>query len=64
MATSRSVEPKLHLDPTVVAKARRLAAHAAEPVVRMARTSTTVSVERAVLRLAGLTGADAEGIPW
>jgi beta-lysine 5,6-aminomutase alpha subunit len=55
---------KLGLDPTVVDKARRLAAVAAEPVVRMARTHTTVSVERAVLRLAGLQGADAEGIPW
>jgi beta-lysine 5,6-aminomutase alpha subunit len=30
----------------------------------MAQTHTTVSVERAVLRLAGVHGADAEGIPW
>src|SRR6185312_14271986 len=37
---------------------------AAAPVVELARTHSTVSVERAVLRLAGLTGADAEGIPW
>ena len=29
----------------------------------MARAHTTVSVERAVLRLAGLSGADADGMP-
>jgi len=33
-------------------------------VVELARAHTTVSVERAVLRLAGLSGADVEGIPW
>src|SRR3954447_27012122 len=57
-------KPVLHLDQRVVRKARRLAERAAAPVVELARTHTTTSVERAVLRLAGLTGADAEGIPW
>src|SRR4051795_10822148 len=55
---------RLHLDLRTVRKARRLAERAAAPVIELARTSTTTSVERAVLRLAGLTGADAEGIPW
>jgi beta-lysine 5,6-aminomutase alpha subunit len=55
---------RLKLDARTVKKARRLAARAAAPVIELARTSTTTSVERAVLRLAGLTGADAEGIPW
>ncbi|MEU8270287.1 lysine 5,6-aminomutase subunit alpha [Sphaerisporangium sp. NPDC049002] len=55
---------KLGLDPAVIAKARALAARAAEPVIELARTHTTVSVERAVLRLAGVTGADADGTPW
>src|SRR6478672_8719727 len=55
---------KLELDPTVVRTARSLARKAGAPVVRLARTHTTVSVERAVLRLAGLAGADVEGIPW
>jgi beta-lysine 5,6-aminomutase alpha subunit len=55
---------KLDLDPEVVRKARRLAHRAAEPIIEMARTHTTVSVERALLRLAGLGGADGEGIPW
>jgi beta-lysine 5,6-aminomutase alpha subunit len=54
----------LGLDQRTVRKARRLAERAAAPVVELARTHTTTSVERAVLRLAGLTGADAEGIPW
>jgi beta-lysine 5,6-aminomutase alpha subunit len=58
------VTGKLNLDAAVVRRARRLAAKAAAPVEKMARTHTTVSVERAVLRLAGLAGADAEGMPW
>ncbi|MFA1547128.1 lysine 5,6-aminomutase subunit alpha [Actinomadura chokoriensis] len=55
---------KLDLDPEAVRTARRLAARAAEPIIDMARSHTTVSVERALLRLAGLTGADDEGRPW
>ncbi|WP_203785857.1 lysine 5,6-aminomutase subunit alpha [Paractinoplanes rishiriensis] len=55
---------KLDLDPRVVRKARRLAARAGRPVVDLARSHTTVSVERAVLRLAGVRGADPDGIPW
>src|SRR3954469_8339761 len=56
--------PILELDPALVDRARRLAGRAAEPVVALARTHTTVSVERATLRLAGLAGADAERVPW
>jgi beta-lysine 5,6-aminomutase alpha subunit len=55
---------KLDLERAVVRRARRLAARAGRPVVDLARSHTTVSVERAVLRLAGVTGADADGIPW
>jgi len=55
---------KLDLDPETVRRARSLAARAAEPIIEMARTHTTVSVERALLRLAGLSGADSEGRPW
>jgi beta-lysine 5,6-aminomutase alpha subunit len=57
-------KPKLELDPIVIRKARSLARRAGAPVVKLARTHTTVSVERAVLRLAGLSGADHEGVPW
>ncbi|WP_233712586.1 lysine 5,6-aminomutase subunit alpha [Kribbella turkmenica] len=55
---------KLDLDPVTVRKARSLARKAGRPIVDLARQHTTVSVERAVLRLAGLAGADTEGIPW
>ena len=55
---------KLALDQATVAKARALAARVGEPIVRMATEHTTVSVERATLRLAGLGGADADGTPW
>lgn len=58
----------LELDPKVVATARRLAAKAAEPVVALAKAHTTTSLERATLRLAGITGADsahrAGDVPW
>jgi beta-lysine 5,6-aminomutase alpha subunit len=57
-------QSRLGLDPDVVRRARRLAERAAEPVIEIARAHTTVSVERAVLRLAGLSGADSEGMPW
>jgi beta-lysine 5,6-aminomutase alpha subunit len=55
---------KLRLSAATVRKARRLAALAGQPVVDLARAHTTVSVERATLRLAGVAGADADGIPW
>jgi beta-lysine 5,6-aminomutase alpha subunit len=55
---------KLNLDPALVRRARELARQAAAPVVDLARSHTTVAVERAVLRLAGAVGADHDGIPW
>jgi len=55
---------KLALDPSTIARARELAARVGEPIVDLARRHTTVSVERATLRLAGLTGADPDGTPW
>jgi beta-lysine 5,6-aminomutase alpha subunit len=58
------VSGKLALDAAMVARARELARRAGQPVVDLARSHTTVSVERAVLRLAGVTGADPDGIPW
>ncbi|MEO3746871.1 lysine 5,6-aminomutase subunit alpha [Plantactinospora sp. B5E13] len=55
---------KLALDPVLVRRVRELAWRAGAPVVDLARGHTTVSVERAVLRLAGVVGADPDGIPW
>lgn len=53
----------LHLDPGLVGEARELAAAAVAPVRDLCAAHTTVSIERALARLYGLTGADAEGIP-
>src|SRR5450755_3634256 len=58
------VAPVLSLDPRTVRRARALARKVGAPVVELARTHTTVSVERATLRLAGLSGADDDGMPW
>ncbi|WP_028638268.1 lysine 5,6-aminomutase subunit alpha [Nocardioides sp. URHA0032] len=55
---------KLDLDPATVRHARSLARKAGRPIVTMARKHTTVAVERATLRLAGLEGADPDGTPW
>ena len=59
-----SARTPLTLDPVVVRKARTLARRAGAPVVKLATSHTTVSVERATLRLAGLSGADVERVPW
>ena len=64
MDTSNAITGKLGLDPGLVRTARALASRAGQPIVELARSHTTVSVERAVLRLAGLDGADPEGMPW
>src|SRR6266851_569483 len=58
-----TVTRRLNLDPARVREARDLARQAGHPIVELARTHTTVSVERAVLRLAGLDGADEDGMP-
>lgn len=54
----------LDLDPVTIRKARGLARKVGRPIVTMTRKHTTVSVERATMRLAGLEGADADGTPW
>jgi beta-lysine 5,6-aminomutase alpha subunit len=55
---------KLDLDPATVRRARSLARTVGRPIVELAQQHTTVSVERATLRLAGLAGADPDGTPW
>jgi beta-lysine 5,6-aminomutase alpha subunit len=64
MGSAGTVARRLSLDPAVVREARDLARLAGQPIVDLARRHTTVSVERAVLRLAGLRGADEDGMPW
>jgi beta-lysine 5,6-aminomutase alpha subunit len=61
--SSRPV-PVLELDKADVRRARSLARKVGKPVVDIASRHTTVSVERATLRLAGLSGADHERVPW
>ena len=56
--------PLLDLDPAAVRRARALARRVGRPIVRLAEQHTTVSVERATLRMAGLSGADPDGTPW
>ena len=55
---------RLGLDKTDVRRARTLARQVGRPIVKLAQQHTTVSVERATLRLAGLGGADPDGTPW
>jgi beta-lysine 5,6-aminomutase alpha subunit len=53
---------KLDLDAGLVAEAKELAARIARPVEEMIEAHSTVSIERAVLRLLGLDGAVAAGV--
>ncbi|HET8971372.1 MAG TPA: lysine 5,6-aminomutase subunit alpha [Candidatus Nanopelagicales bacterium] len=64
MTARPTAAQQLALDPATVRRARTLARRVGRPVVQLAAEHTTVSVERATLRLAGLTGADVDGIPW
>ena len=57
---------RLHIDHDAVAECRELAAEIAAPIEDLARTHTTVSIQRALLRLAGVDGVvgeGAEGVP-
>lgn len=64
MAASQRRPNKLGLAAADVRRARTLARKVGRPIVSLARKHTTVSVERATLRLGGLAGADSEGTPW
>lgn len=54
---------KLHLDPEQINRARQHASAIAERVSEFVMRRTTKAVERTVLRLFGLDGVDAEGVP-
>lgn len=54
---------KLGLPQDRIARARELAARITRPVDDFIRRHTTVTVERATLRLAGADGADEHGVP-
>ena len=55
--------PDLHLDPAQVERCRALADQVTAPVLEAVRRSTTVSIERTVLRLYGLHDAGPRGVP-
>ena len=52
---------RLRIDTDAVAECRALAAEIAEPVRQLATDHTTVSIERACLRLVGVDGVEGEG---
>src|ERR687888_2665638 len=51
------------IDDAEIARARQLADEVTTPVLEMIRRHTTVSIERTVLRLLGISGAGARGVP-
>ncbi|NPV59236.1 MAG: D-lysine 5,6-aminomutase subunit alpha [Actinobacteria bacterium] len=55
--------PRLGLPADKIALARELASRIAAPVMEYVSRHTTVSIERATLRLLGADGADARGVP-
>jgi len=57
------MESRLHLPPERIDRARELASRIVAPVQEFIDAHTTVTVERATLRLAGADGADADGVP-
>ena len=57
------MEAKLTLDGEAIGRCRKAAGDIADSVLRFAAERTTVSIERATLRLMGVEGADAEGVP-
>ena len=54
---------KLDLDQAAIRRCREAAGNVADSVLRFAAERTTLSIERATLRLLGVEGADAEGVP-
>jgi len=54
---------KLGLSEARIDQARALASRIVQPVLSFVEEHTTVTVERATLRLAGADGADADGVP-
>src|SRR3712207_1663006 len=53
---------RLQIDTEAVEECRRLAAEISAPVDDLARTHTTLSIERACLRLIGVDGVEGEGV--
>jgi beta-lysine 5,6-aminomutase alpha subunit len=54
---------ELRIDLDAVARARRLAGAIVDPIEHFISRHSTLSVERAVVRLCGVDGVDADGVP-
>jgi beta-lysine 5,6-aminomutase alpha subunit len=57
------VKSKLYLDESMIARGRAAASRIADDVTEFISERTTVAVERTVLRLFGVDGVNAEGVP-
>ncbi|GMA50872.1 hypothetical protein GCM10025857_22290 [Alicyclobacillus contaminans] len=57
------MKSKLHLDASMITRAREAARRIAADVTDFIGHRTTVAVERTVLRLFGVDGVDADGVP-
>ncbi|MCE1228048.1 MAG: lysine 5,6-aminomutase subunit alpha [Firmicutes bacterium] len=57
------MDMKLNLSEAKIARARELAVAIVNPVMEFVEAHTSLTVERAALRLAGADGADADGVP-
>lgn len=62
-AAAEKTPSKLQLDPVLIDRARQAAKAIADSVDTFISTRSTVAVERTVLRLFGVDGVDAEGVP-
>src|SRR3982074_3220545 len=60
---SNRLPMQLRLDSEAVARARRLAGAIVDPIEDFIARHSTVSVERAIARLCGVDGVDADGVP-
>ncbi|MBF0359515.1 MAG: D-lysine 5,6-aminomutase subunit alpha [Oligoflexia bacterium] len=56
--------PNIHLDPNKIHRAKDLAREIAKEVHQFVKLHSSVSVERAVLRLYGVDGVDKDGTPF
>jgi beta-lysine 5,6-aminomutase alpha subunit len=63
LTSGGTVTSKLNLDPEVIGCCRESAGALADQVLGFASQRTTVSIERATLRLMGVEGADGNGVP-
>ncbi|MBM3274031.1 MAG: D-lysine 5,6-aminomutase subunit alpha [Candidatus Sericytochromatia bacterium] len=54
----------LPIDEAKVARARQLSGEVVRPLLAYFARHSTVAIERAVLRLYGVDGVDADGVPW